>query len=114
MGSSLAYFSFGGESLTENLEKTLEIARDLVLKPRFSKEDFEVVKHSVLGSKKAQKDNDQFLVYAFTRANFYPESHPYGKLSRGSTKSIESIKLEEVQAFYKKFVVILIKKLLKN
>ena len=85
-----------------HLEKAIEILADLLLHPRFSKEDFLKEKEVVIEEIRGSKDSPQeFLSDAFTQ-NFW-DSSPWGYPILGKEENIAKITLEEVKDFYRKF-----------
>ncbi|HEX68201.1 MAG TPA: insulinase family protein [bacterium] len=84
-----------------HLEKAIEILADLLLHPRFSKEDFLREKEVVIEEIRGSKDSPQeFLSDAFTQ-NFW-DSSPWGYPILGKEENIAKITLEEVKDFYRR------------
>ena len=84
---------------SSHLEKALDILSDLLLHPRFAREDFEKEKEVIIEEIKSALDNPQeFLSDSFTQ-NFW-EGSPWGFPILGREDSVSRFSLEEVRNFY--------------
>ncbi|MBC8464201.1 MAG: insulinase family protein [Bacteroidetes bacterium] len=86
-------------SLVENLDATLEILEEKLLKPGFNAEDFKRIKKALKESINSNKKSGSNMAEAAFAQKLY------GKSIRGiesSVKSVDKLKLSDVQSFYHK------------
>lgn len=90
-------------SLKKNLGKTLTLAEEILMRPKFAQEDFERLKKQQLeGVKSSRKDPSSIANEAYSKL-LYGKDHIYGIPTSGDEVSIEKITLADVQAFYQKY-----------
>lgn len=85
------------ESLSKNIDATLAIAEEKLLKPAFNKDDFKRVKKQTLEGMEAMKKNAQYLGFTYFSNQLFGET-PFGRVT--SEKSIKKIKLSDIQNYY--------------
>jgi zinc protease len=88
------------ESLTKNIDATLAIAEEKLLRPVFNKDDFKRVKKQTLEGMEASKKNAQYLGFTYFSKQLFGET-PFGRVA--TEKSIKKIKLSNVQAYYNNY-----------
>jgi zinc protease len=89
-------------SLTENLGKTLQLAEEMLYKPKFSQEDFDRAKKQQLDNIQQQQTSASALAdQAFNRI-LYGNNHIMGLPTIGTPATVEKITLEDVTNYYKK------------
>ena len=88
------------ESLTKNLDKTLEIVKEKLFSPAFNKDDFERIKKQMLEGIEASKKNTRSLGYTAFSNQLFGET-PFGRSM--TEKTVKKIKLKHVQEFYKNY-----------
>ncbi len=90
-------------SLKKNLDKTLELAEEILMRPAFKEEDFARVQQQQLeGIKANQKDPSSIASQVFNRL-LYGKDHIYSTPASGTEGSVQNITLEDVKAFYKNY-----------
>ncbi|MGJ8564627.1 MAG: M16 family metallopeptidase [Alphaproteobacteria bacterium] len=106
LGSSVS-FSSGDtaiimrvRSLTENIDETIAIAAEKLLKPKFDQVDFDRVQANTLqGIKSAKKQASGVATTAFNRRIFGDDNaFTYG--SAGTEESVSALTLDDVKKFY--------------
>lgn len=106
LGSSVSFN--GGEtyttlfirSLTKNLDETVEIALEKLLKPAFTQDDFSRLKaQTIEGIKQSKKDAGSLAWGAFNRA-MYGDDNPVSWGGNGTLETVENTTLEDCKAFY--------------
>lgn len=97
------YLLIRAESLTEHFPELLGIASKCLMKPAFDGEEFAKIKARRIDSLKAVKDDPQSAVRLYFRKAYFG-SHPMAHVSAGTETSLKSMKLEDVKAFYGKYV----------
>jgi zinc protease len=88
------------ESLTKNIDATLEIAEEKLLRPAFNNDDFKRVKKQTLEGMEAMKKNAQYLGITYFSNQLFGET-PFGRVT--NEKSIKKIKLSDVQSYYNNY-----------
>ena len=88
------------ESLTKNIDATLVIAEEKLLRPAFNNDDFKRVKKQTLEGIEANKKSAQYLGVTYFRNQLFGET-PFGRLT--TEKTINKIKLSDVQAYYNNY-----------
>ena len=88
------------ESLTKNIDATLVLAEEKLLRPAFNNDDFKRVKKQTLEGMEAMKKNSQYLGFTYLSNQLFGET-PFGRVN--SDKSIKKIKLSDVQSYYKNY-----------
>ena len=106
LGSSVS-FSAGDSfstmrirTLTRNLDATLAIAMEKLLKPKFDQADFERDKANALQSIKANKKEAAPTASNLFNKMVYGGNNPTAYANTGTEVSVENITLEDVKAFY--------------
>ncbi|RMG73380.1 MAG: insulinase family protein, partial [Nitrospirae bacterium] len=89
--------------LKKHLEKGLDILADVLLHPSFSEEEIKRKKELIKGSLKRAEEDPSFVASKEFRKALYGESHPYGRLVRGSAESLDRITRKDIQDFYNSY-----------
>jgi zinc protease len=88
-------------SLTKNLDATLEIAKEMLFEPAFSKEDFERVKNQRMDAIANQSTQATTIANNVYNKLLYGEDHIMSISALGTKESVNGITLADVTAFYK-------------
>ena len=87
-------------SLTSNLDETIEIAVEKLLKPSFNDEDFNRLKAQTIEGIKQSKKNAGSLAWdAFNRI-MYGDNNPISWGGSGTIETVNNTTLEDYQSFY--------------
>ncbi|MDO6708711.1 pitrilysin family protein [Photobacterium sp. 1_MG-2023] len=89
-------------SLKENLPETLAILQERLFEPAFTEEDFTRIKQQALEGLVYDHQRPSWLASQATREVLYGKTI-FGRPSEGTTASIQSITLDDVKAFYKRY-----------
>jgi zinc protease len=90
-------------SLKKNLDETLELAEEILMRPAFKEEDFARIKQQQMeGIKANQKDPASVASQVFNRL-LYGKDHIYSMPTSGTEETVENITLEDVKAFYQSY-----------
>lgn len=107
LGSSVQ-FSAGNDntilsirSLTENLDATLAIAAERLLRPKFDAEDFARVKDQVLQSIRQSQVDPGVIADVAYQMVLYGKDNSFAYLNLGTEESVAGLDLEDVRLFYK-------------
>ncbi|MFC1234616.1 M16 family metallopeptidase [Vibrio sp. F74] len=105
LGSSISFGSgnytttISISSLKKNLSQTLVIVEEMLFKPKFKQDDFDRLKKQSLEGLIYEHQRPAWLASQATRQILFGRS-TFGRSNDGTLKSIESIQLEDVKAFY--------------
>ncbi len=91
------------EMLTENFDKALELAADLLMNPAFAPAELDNVKRFAKFQLERQlRDATGATSMRFHKALY--GDHPYGRIPLGTLESIAAITVDDVRAFHASFV----------
>lgn len=89
--------------LTENIDKTLALAEEILFKPKLSQEDFDRCKKQQLDAIQQQQANAAVLAdMAFMRLLYGP-GHIMSVPSIGTSETVSKLNLDDVKNYYKTF-----------
>ena len=88
-------------SLTKNLDKTIELAVDSVLNPKFDAADFDRIRSNAFESIKADKKEASITANNIFNLTMYGKENSFAYGNTGTETSIQNITLDDVKAFYK-------------
>ncbi len=109
LGSSIGLSGGRGQatmfvsSLKKNLTKTLALAEEILMRPKFSQEDFDRLKNQQIEGIKSSRKNPGAIANEAYSKLLYGKDHIYGISTSGDEASVEKITLADVQAFYQKY-----------
>ncbi len=89
--------------LSEDLPKALVFLSEMLTKASLTKESLEKIRHQMLAGLEEFWDTPMQIAGQVTREALY-KNHPYAKLPGGTKEGVKAITLEDVQAFYKKYI----------
>ncbi|MEP1229905.1 MAG: pitrilysin family protein, partial [Litorimonas sp.] len=96
-------FTISGTCLAKNFEATLKLVEEILLQPRFEQTDFDRVKSAALTSIKGREANANSIARLAQNKLIYGSSHPLGLPSSGTTQTVETLTLEDLQAVHSMF-----------
>ncbi len=90
-------------SLTKHIDKTLELAEEIMMRPAFTEDDFSRVKKQTLEAI-ANRENQasQLASDAFAKL-LYGEDHIKSVPTVGNASTVESISLDDVKSYYENY-----------
>jgi zinc protease len=92
--------ALGASFLARDVDLMIELVADALLRPRLDPQEFSRVRTLAIQSVTAAKDGDpRQLIETYGDAWLF-RGHPYGRPSEGSEKSLESISLDDLEAYY--------------
>lgn len=106
LGSSVSfsagdtYTTMTVRTLTENLDATMAIALERLLKPKFSEEDFARDKDNAIQGIRANKKEASVTASNLFNKMMYGADNPTAYASSGTEETVEGITLEDVKGFY--------------
>ena len=87
-------------ALARNFEATTKLLEEILSKPRLLEADFERVKSAALTDIRGRDANPNAIASLAFNRMIYGDAHPSGRAISGDYKSVESITLADVRAFY--------------
>ena len=97
-----------GQVHKDNLQAWYSLIRGQLLYPAWSQQDFTRIKTQVTNAIRTDLvgNNDEELGKEYLYKTLYGNKHPYGSLNLGDVSDIQSITLDDVKAFYRKYYTI--------
>jgi predicted Zn-dependent peptidase len=81
----------------------LEVAADIILRPRFEAADWERVYHDRMTALQQRRDQPEAVADLITALTLYGPDHQYGRPVDGLESSLSAIGLDDVRAFHGRF-----------
>ncbi len=85
-------------------KKLLAIFRDIILKPKFSEQEYLKEKSRYIDQLKQSREHPRSIIGAVFNKMYY-QKHPYGNPVIGDEKSVKNIDLESIRLFYQEYYV---------
>ncbi|GAB3332215.1 pitrilysin family protein [Marivirga atlantica] len=109
IGSSVSFYAgqnstvLSINTLVKNLDRTLELAEDALMNPRFDSADFaRNQKQTIEGIKSNETDPSSIASFVYDKL-IYGDNHIFSVPSSGLAETVENITLDDVKSFYKKY-----------
>ena len=93
-----------GNTLAKNFEKTIELASEMLLQPRWQESEFERLKAARLTQIKAAKGNANAIARTAFSQLIYSEEHVASKPLGGTEHSVANVSLDDVKSYYQQFI----------
>lgn len=107
LGSSISVYSttdaivFSVQSLKKNINKTLALLEERMLRPQFNQDDFDRIKKQVLeGIKNSQTSGSTVASNVYAKLNYGAEN-VLGLPGSGTQETVSAITLDDVNSYYK-------------
>lgn len=108
LGSNISFSASGLNTtvvvttLKKNLDATLKILEEKLLRPKFDAADFKRVKNQLIENVKYEYSDPSTAVGIAFRQLLYGADNPFGSYANGNEKSLKSIELKDIKDFYAK------------
>jgi zinc protease len=118
LGASIYIYSdkesirISGRSLTKNYEKTLALAQEMLLEPRFDAKEFDLLKKATIASLRQEEANPNAVARNTYNELIYGEDNILSKNILGTISSVEAINLEDIKTYYTNYISPSVAKLL--
>lgn len=86
--------------LAKNYQQAMTLVKEILLAPRWDKQEFSLIKQQTLAQIQQQQANPRDIAANAFNQLIYGEKHIRAKNILGTKESIESISLKDLQAFY--------------
>ncbi|MBI5034836.1 MAG: insulinase family protein [Chloroflexi bacterium] len=100
IGAGMETIGLSAKSLVEDFEHVLDIVAETLMHPTFPRVEVEKLRREFLADLKEADDDTQHVAYREFRAMCYPSSHPYHRLSEGTTKTVKRITTKMMQDYH--------------
>jgi zinc protease len=100
VGAGMESVGISGKALIEDFDRLLDIIADVLMYPKFPREETEKLRHEILADLKEAEDDTQHVAYRDFRALCYPASHPYHRLSDGTPETVKKLPLKALVDFH--------------
>jgi zinc protease len=108
LGASIRWYTTREEivvnasCLSRNFEKTLALVEEMLLQPRWDKEQFELARIRTINELEQRQADPQYLASNAMYKLLYGQHHIFASNLAGNKESVAGITLEDLQAFYEK------------
>jgi zinc protease len=109
LGSSISVYSetdgvsYSVQTLKKNLDKTLALLEERLLRPKFTEEAFDRIKKQTLESFKVQKSQPAYIADAvFAKLNF-GANNILSISGEGTEETVKNITLQDIESYYKNY-----------
>ncbi|MDP4172867.1 MAG: pitrilysin family protein [Bacteroidota bacterium] len=106
LGSSISIFSDPDNffismlTLTENIDRSLDLLSKIIIRPNLDETDFLREKRKILTRIQQLKDDPSYIASIIFEKLVYGENNPYGLPDTGTTTTVGRINLNDVKLFY--------------
>ncbi|PHR61977.1 MAG: peptidase M16 [Robiginitomaculum sp.] len=106
LGSSISVSSGNGEAwvsgttLSRNFEKTIALAQEMLVEPRWDQEEFDLLITSTVDAIKVSEGNPGAISRREWSKVMYPSDHMYSFTASGPKEKVQATSLEDLKAFY--------------
>ncbi len=90
--------------IARNLDAFVDLLAQLLATATFPEEELARLKRESVAEIVEARDNDRVVAQKALQRTLF-EGHPYGHSSGGTTQSVQAITVDDVKAFYRRFVV---------
>ncbi|MFZ5515191.1 MAG: M16 family metallopeptidase [Candidatus Zhuqueibacterota bacterium] len=99
IGAGMENASFMAHCLKKDIDVTVSILADMLQKPSFPQDGFEIEKQQAVASAKQRMKNARSVADVAFRKIMYP-NHPYSKESAGNETTLANLSLDDCKTFW--------------
>lgn len=92
------------KTLTKNLQPTLKLAEEVLLRPRFTAEAFDREKKRTLESIRNNNTRPEVVANQVFDKVMYGPDHLFAATAEGTEETVGNIELKDIEAFYKNYI----------
>ena len=110
LGASIYSYSdkesitISGTTLAKNYDKTLALAQEILLEPRFDAKEFDLLKKATIANLRQQEANPNAVARNTYNKLIYGKDNLLSENILGSIASVETITLEDVKSYYSNYI----------
>tara|TARA_B110000444_G_scaffold15527_1_gene13391 strand:- start:2800 stop:5613 length:2814 start_codon:yes stop_codon:yes gene_type:complete len=104
VSSNSESINISGTTLSKNYKATLLLAQEMLLQPRFDKQEFDLLKKATISNIRQQEANPNSVARNIFNKLIYGNDNIRSKNILGTLNSLELITIEDVKLFYTKYI----------
>ncbi|WP_405609310.1 M16 family metallopeptidase [Polaribacter sp. Asnod1-A03] len=110
LGASIYVYSdtenitLSGTTLAKNYDKTLSLAQEILLEPRFDENEFDLLKTATIASLRQQEANPNSVARNAYNELIYRKDNIRSKNILGTLASVEKITIDDLKAYYNNYI----------
>ena len=104
ISSSKESITLSGTTLAKNYTKTLALAQEMLLEPRFDQKEFDLLKQATIASLRQQEANPNAVANNAYNGLIYGKDNIRSKNTLGTIASVETINVEDIKAYYNNYI----------
>ncbi len=94
--------TISGNTLTRNYDATMALVEEILLEPRWDETEFQLVKQRTINALRQQEANPNAIAGNAYNKLLYGDGHILSNNALGTIESVESITIDDLQAFYER------------
>ncbi|WP_218598358.1 pitrilysin family protein [Polaribacter sp. NJDZ03] len=102
--SDVENITLSGTTLAKNYDKTLALAQEILLEPRFDENEFDLLKKATIANLRQQEASPNSVARNAYNELIYGKENIRSKNILGSTTSVETISIEDLKTYYNKYI----------
>ncbi|WP_166386564.1 M16 family metallopeptidase [Polaribacter sp. 11A2H] len=102
--SDVENITLSGTTLAKNYDKTLALAQEILLEPRFDENEFYLLKKATIANLRQQEASPNSVASNAYNELIYGKENIRSKNILGTTTSVETISLEDLKNYYNKYI----------
>jgi zinc protease len=104
ISSNTENITLSGTTLAKNYNKTLALAQEMLLEPRFDETEFDLLKKATIANLRQEEGNPNAVANNAYNELIYGKDNIRSKNTLGTLTSVEKITIEDLKAFYKNYI----------
>ena len=96
--------TLSGTTLAKNYNKTLALAKEMLLEPGFDETEFDLLKKATIANLRQEEGSPNAVANNAYNELIYGEYNIRSKNTLGTLTSVEKITIEDLKAFYKNYI----------
>ncbi len=102
IGAYKEYFLLSGVALKRNFQPTMQLLSEMLLSPRWDKEEFELNVQANIANLENQKSNANILSSLAFNEVLFGKDNVMAQNSLGTTEAVNKLTIDDLKAFYQK------------
>ncbi|AUC20855.1 peptidase M16 [Polaribacter sejongensis] len=102
--SDVENITLSGTTLAKNYDKTLALAQEILLEPRFDENEFDLLKKATIANLRQQEASPNSVARNAYNQLIYGKDNIRSKNILGTTTSVETISIEDLKTYYNKYI----------
>ncbi len=96
--------TLSGTTLAKNYDKTLALAQEMLLEPRFDEKEFDLLKKATISNLRQQEASPNAVARNAYNALIYGKDNIRSKNTLGTIESVENISLADLKEYYNNYI----------